>query len=201
MLLDNATNFNGTMAGALSISNNLCIYYAQAIINGVSVAEKLNGLNAGHLRWVPQYAGHFSFTNILYPDGNTYIFNAALRESRDIDSNGNGIDNYYDPMPFFVPSQMNFKWSVTNKPASLTSVLKWQSLSGSTNYVLYTTNLFSPNWQTLTNVSPFVSTGSTALVTNTVTLTNMVNYPASSSLRFYRVRMDENFTNLYGPGF
>jgi len=38
------------------------IYYAQAVMNGVSVAEKMNHKNSNRLRWVPMYAGYFSST-------------------------------------------------------------------------------------------------------------------------------------------
>src|ERR1039458_1617180 len=88
-LLDSATNFNGSQVSALNISANMVIYYAQAMVNGASVAEKLNHLNGNHLRWVAAYAGHFSSTNIVYPDGTTNTFNAALAQSSDIDSDGN----------------------------------------------------------------------------------------------------------------
>jgi hypothetical protein len=189
VLLDSATNFNGTQVNALNISANMVIYYAQAIVNGVSVAEKLNHLNNNRLRWVPQYAGYFSSVSILYPDGNTYVFNAALAQSQDIDSDGDGINNAGDPTPFFVPSQMNFKLTLTNRPPLLT-LLSWQSVPGATNYVEYTTNLASAAWITLTN---FITSGSSA--TNAV----YTNWVGSSVPRFYRLRIDQNSTRLYGP--
>jgi hypothetical protein len=190
-LLDSATNFNGTLVGALSINTNLVIYYAQAMANGVSVAEKLNHLNNNRLRWVPQYAGHFSSVSILYPDGKTYTFNAALAQSDDIDSNGNTIVNASDPTPFFVPDQMNFTLTLTNRPP-LMALLSWQSISGATNYIQYATNLISAPWINLTN---FITSG--PLTFNWMD-TNRVS---SSAPRFYRLRIDQNSTQLYGPGF
>ena len=174
----------------------MTIYYAQAMLNGFSVAEKLNGLNGGHLRWVPQYAGHFSSVTLVY-GGATITVNAALRNSTDIDSDGDGINNAYDPTPFFLPSQMMFSLSLTNKPLPHTPLLRWRSVPASTNYVQYTTNLLSGNWQTLTTLTNGSASG---MVTNTVTLTNMVNNPTPSAMRFYRVRIDESSTQLYGPG-
>src|SRR5690606_19196925 len=57
------------------------IYYAQLLINGVSWAEKLNGKNGGGLNWVPSYAGTFSSTNLVYPNGTTNRVNLALVQS------------------------------------------------------------------------------------------------------------------------
>lgn len=195
-LLDAATNFSGNLVSNLNISANLTIYYAQAMVNGVSVAEKLNGLNGGHLRWVPQYAGHFSSVTLTY-GGSTITVNAALRNSPNIDSDGDGVKNAYDPTPFFVPTQMMLAWSWTNKPPPLTAMLQWRSLPGSTNYVQYTTNLHLGNWQTLTTLTKL---SANSFVTNTVVLTNMVTYPNPSASRFYRVRMDQPSAQLYGPG-
>ena len=68
--LDQATNRDSVgNPAALNVNSNLVIYYAQAIINGVSVAQKLDGKNNGHLRWVPNYAGAFSSTNLPLSDG------------------------------------------------------------------------------------------------------------------------------------
>lgn len=188
VLLDNATNFNGTQVNALNINTNLVIYYAQAIVNGASVAEKLNHLNNNHLRWVAAYAGLFSSTNIVYPDGSTHTFNAALAQSQDIDSNGNGIVNAYDPTPFFVSSQVNFRLTLTNAPPLL-ALLSWQSVTGATNYVAYATNLTPAVWINLTN---FISAGSSASTVDP-------NPVASSVPRFYQVWINQNSTQLYGP--
>jgi hypothetical protein len=190
-LLDVATNFNGSQVNALNISTNMVIYYAQAMVNGVSVAEKLNHLNNNRLRWVPTYAGHFSSTSIVYPDGTTYAFNAALAQSPDIDSDGDGIVNASDPTPFFVPSQMHLTLTVTNNPA-FTVLISWRSIAVATNYVYYKTNLTSAAWFTLTTLTNLVASGSP--VTNTV-----VDHPDPSMPRYYRVRVDPSLTQLYGP--
>src|SRR6185312_118575 len=85
------TDANGNPQ-SIAIEPGMNIYYAQAIENGVSIAEKLNGkfgaayTNGGQFFWVSNYAGVYSSTNIAYPDGNSYIFNQALVISPDIDS-------------------------------------------------------------------------------------------------------------------
>ena len=88
-LLEYATNVDASYnVKSFVFSNNLVIYYAQAMANGVSVAEMLNHKNGDHLRWVPTYAGFFSSTNLVYPPGVTNTVNAALAQSTNIDSDG-----------------------------------------------------------------------------------------------------------------
>jgi hypothetical protein len=199
-LRDYATNFNGSLVNALSISPNLVIYYAQAMVNGVSVAEKLNGLNNNHLRWVPMYTGYFSSTNLIYTNADGTIttngpFNAALAQSTTIDSNGNGIVNANDPTPFFVSSEVNFKLTLNNPP--LTALLTWDSIPSATNTVYYRTNLVLGNWLPLTtNISPsLVPPAGGWPITNTITIA-VTN---TSVPHFYRVRVDPNSALLYGP--
>ncbi|MGO8743817.1 MAG: hypothetical protein ACLQUR_15645 [Limisphaerales bacterium] len=166
-LRDQATNrdASGSNFTALALSPNMVIYYAQAVIDGVSVAEKMDQKNSGHLRWVPEYAGYFSSTNIVYPNGTTNgPFNAALAESLDIDSNGNGSANGNDPAPFFVPSEVNFTPTLTNRPPWSVR-LQWATIPLATNYVYYRTNLLSPNWLPLTNFNNYYY-GANVAVTN-----------------------------------
>jgi len=92
---DDVGNFLG-----VQIDANMKVYYGQALANGSSVAEKLNGANGGRFCWVSNWnCGFFSSTNLLYPDGTTNRVNTALAQSCDIDSNGNGIVNCMDPAP------------------------------------------------------------------------------------------------------
>lgn len=146
VLMDFATNVDASYnVKSLVFSNNLVIYYAQAMFNGVSVAEKLNHKNGDHLRWVPSYAGYFSSTNLVYPPGVTNTVNAALAASTEMDSDGDGIVNASDATPFFVPAQLDFTITVSNtSPKSVR--LQWQTIPNSTNFIFYTTNLASP-WQ------------------------------------------------------
>jgi hypothetical protein len=149
------TNRVGTNLPALAFNTNLVIYYAQAITaDGISVAEKINHWNTNHLRWVPAYAGNFSSTNLVYPDGTTVVVNAALAASDDIDSNGNGIGNASDPTPFLASSQVVLSLTVTNLPP-LSSKLQWLAVPNATNYIYYKTNLLSPAWLPFTNFNNF----------------------------------------------
>jgi hypothetical protein len=107
----NATNTdaNGNFP-AFTIQPGMKIYFAQAMMNGVSIAEKLNGKNGGGFCWVSNYAGVYSSTNIPYPDGHTYIFNQALAISPNLDSDGDGTVNSGDSTP--IPAGLTF--DITN---------------------------------------------------------------------------------------
>jgi len=173
----------------LSINTNITIYFAQAMLNGNSVAEKIdeasrfNGKNGGNgpsvpgrLIWVPTYAGHFSYTNIV-SGGVTNAFNAALASSPDIDSNGNGIGNASDPTPFFLASQLNFTEALTNVPP-LSVKLSWMTIPLATNYVYYRTNLLSTNWMQITNFT-FASTNYPVRLANPGFV--LTNYPSPAT--------------------
>jgi len=142
----------------LTINTNLTIYFAQALINGISVAEGINtatttsGKNRGRLLWVPEYVGYYSSIPFV-SGGVTNLVNAALAQSPDMDSNGNGTYNAYDSLAFFTPDQINQTISSTNVPP-LSPVVTWDSIPLATNSVYYSTNL-GVNWQLLSSfVSP-----------------------------------------------
>ena len=210
-LRDQATNLD-THGNPIALTNspNLVIYYAQAVMEGVSVAEKLNHENNNHLRWVPAYAGHYSSTNIFYA-GTTNTINAALAASQDIDSTGDGTVNANNPEPVFVPSQVNFSVVVTNVPP-LSAKLQWTTIPNATNIVQYTTNLLSPSWQIFTNFNAYYY-GANLAVPVTPTngfispqtvpgpFTNVWVFDAltNSTQRYYRVLVSPNVANLYGP--
>ncbi len=178
---DFATNFgNGVISNVtFNANNNLVIYYAQAVMNGFSLAERLNHFNGDHFRWISNYAGYYSATNILYPDGNYYTFNMALAQSPDIDSDGDGIVNGQDSTPFFVPDEVQFALSVTNTTPEAAR-LTWTSIPGWTNYVYYSTNLALPGggWLLLTNP---VSTSAK----------NVLLDPVTGQTRFYQIHVGQ----------
>jgi hypothetical protein len=191
-LLDQATNrdSHGNPI-ALTNSANLVIYYAQAVMEGVSVAELLDHENNDHLRWVPAYAGHYSSTNIYYA-GATNFINAALAQSQDIDSSGDGIPNIDNPAPVFVSGQVNFSVTLTNVPP-FAARISWNSIPDATNYLQYATSL-PPVWITLTNyVTPPAPPYAPIANVFYDTVTN------STVQKFYRVVIDPNVTDLYGP--
>ena len=188
--VNSATNhdFSSGDYTSFQFDPNMKVYYAQAIANGASIAEKLNGKNGGAFVWVPEYAGNFSATNLLYPDGNVYRLNEALVESPDIDSDYDGVVNRFDPTPVLEPYMLSFSAFRTNQvilsPVRKTNQvvgLTWAAVGYGTNYVYYTTALSesNSNWALLTNF-PSGRSGGTNRVFDTITNTN----------RFYRVRVD-----------
>jgi hypothetical protein len=179
---DYATNRDGGgNVSSLSFNPNLVIYYARAVISGVDVSQKLDGKNNGHLRWVPTYTGIFSSTNLIYPDGSTNTFNAALAENPEIDSDGDGTPNASDTTPFFVPSEVNLNTYLTN--ANTTVAITWDTVPLATNCVLYTTNMLMTNWMVLTN---FISPIPYPSPPTNVTVFDAVVSPP----RFYKVRVN-----------
>ena len=158
-LVNAATNINasGDLA-LLQIDPNLVIYYAQAVAGGISVAERINNANGGRLRWVPTYAGIYSSTNLVYPDGSTNTFNAALVQSQNLDSDGDGLVNAVDPTPIFRPQDVVLAVVITNQP-SLGALISWPSVPGSTNTVFYKPAFSVASWLPLTNVvlGPFAN--------------------------------------------
>jgi hypothetical protein len=184
-LRDYATNFGNEVVSNVSFNNNLVIYYAQANVEGFSLAEKLNHYNHDHFRWVSNYAGYYSSTNIVYPDGTTNAFNAALAQSSVIDSSGSGIVNSQNPTPFFISSQVNFALSLTNA-AQPAAQLTWNSIPGATNFVYYKTNLLSTSWILLTNFS-----SPTAVPpVGGWPITNVLSDPLMNQTRFYQLRLN-----------
>ncbi len=174
------TNFDaGGNLAYLSIGSGMKLYYAQLIINGVSWAEKLDGKNGGGLNWVPSYAGAFSSTNMLYPDGTTNRLNLALVQACDLDSNCNGLGNCKDPAPLLVSEVSGFAAEIIQ---STNVVLSWYGAPLRTNYVEFKTSLTATNWQPLTNV--FIP-GAQCVPQQVVdVVTNVIPE------RFYRVRVN-----------
>jgi hypothetical protein len=148
--LDNfATNRDdaGNLVG-VNIDPNMKVYFGQAVAAGVSIAEKITGLNDGRLCWVSDYnCGFFSSTNILYPNGTTNRVNTALAQSCTLDSNGNGVVNCMDPAPIpgggcpfllppgvpIIPGGTNLPpdGGSTNNPVPSTASLPVRYVSGS----------------------------------------------------------------------
>ena len=156
--LTNGLFYSFEFTNWLTINTNITIYFAQALINGQSVAEAINnatinsGKNRGRLLWVPEYVGYFSSaTNVI--GGVTNLVNAALLQSQVIDSNGNGIANAYDSTPFFDASQVNLVITMTNVPP-ISPLLTWNTIPNATNFVYYSTN-FGSSWLVFSNfISP-----------------------------------------------
>jgi hypothetical protein len=181
-------------------AGNLTIYYADAVssatVNGgplLEVSYLLNGLNGGHLVWVPEYTGYFSATNMVYPDGSTNRLNVGLATgggSSQLDSNGNGTPNASDSDPLFVRGQMNFQnLGVING----SNELVWNSPPGSTNFVLSCTSNFM-SWNPIT----IVTNSSVVPPPGGWPITNVVYEPTNAASGSYRVKIIQDNSVLYG---
>jgi hypothetical protein len=97
-----ATNVsaNGSYYG-IQVQPGMKIYFGDAYANGTSIAEKLSADPSGRFGWVSNYnCGFFSSVTLTNPiTGSNYTMNAALRISTDVDSDGDGIVNFFDPTP------------------------------------------------------------------------------------------------------
>ena len=181
--VDDAKNY-----ASIQIDPGMKIYYGQALADGVSIAERLNGKNGGGFVWVSNYTtGFFSSTNMVYPDGSTNRLNTALVTSCSIDSNGNGIPNCMDPAPITLLSASSLALSVTVTNQSLrtdqstrAAMVSWTAFPSSTNYLYSSALPGGSNWQLVTN---FVFTGR---FPTRVTVTDLVK---TNAPRFYRVRV------------
>jgi hypothetical protein len=161
---------------AFELDPNFTIYFANA---NVSV-EKLDA-SGGRFRWVPDFAGPRSSTNIFYAStGKTYTFNVALVRSKDLDSDGDLIVNADDPEPLYVPENAALTLSLAAPPAR-TAILSWSALANSMNTVEFKASPNDASWQVLTN---FVHGPNTSPVSLLDPL------PASGSSRVYRLRVD-----------
>jgi hypothetical protein len=161
----------------LHINPNMFIYYARAVETFsnlvVDDSETIDnqskiGANNGRLRWVSSYAGYFSSTNLVSTNSlgvvSTNVVNISLAQSQIIDSDSDGIPNYLDPTPFFLPSEIQFTASVTNLPPESVRV-QWRTIPNATNFVYFATDLSSTNWQAFTNFNNWYY-GNNVAVTN-----------------------------------
>jgi hypothetical protein len=92
----------------LFIDPSLTIYYAAVKVgfvppNDLTPEEFLNdwtSLYGGKLRWVSEYAGPGSAVDVVVNGNQTIKVNRALRDSKIIDSDNDGVPNYFDYTPF-----------------------------------------------------------------------------------------------------
>ncbi len=190
-LLNFPTNYNF----ALSIDPDFTIYFANAYIP----PEKLDQVSGGRLRWVSEFTGPLSSTNILYPDNHFYTFNIGLVRSKDLDSDGDGIVNADDCTPIAVPgidtslpcpspASVAQSLAISTQDIGLTIglasggedvVLNWNAPANSANTVEFSDSLAAGTWQPLTN---FIN----GPVDTRVTVRQAAVHP----LRVYRVHMN-----------
>ena len=164
-------------------TTNLTIYFANANIP----VSKLDHTHGDHLRWVQDFAGPLSSTNLVYtnystvpPTYVTHTFNIALVTSTDLDSDNDGTVNANDSTPIYTAETVNFS-AVPTKGSKV--LISWHGLARSTNHLEYCPYLAPANlpaWLTLTNI--ILGPANT-----NVFLTDPIS---PGGRRYYRLRID-----------
>ena len=180
-----------TYTNWMDIDPSLTIYYAAARLgftpppnsSGIpqEPEEYLDGQFGGHLRWVSSFAGPNSTVMVIINGVPTPV-NSALRFSKIIDSDGDGIPNFYDATPFGGLSLSASLVGQLKSDNSLTNAVgvSWFALSNKVYTVEYATNLLHPTWNLLLKYTNNAHTNRNVTVLDT-------NAPAIGSRRFYRV--------------
>ncbi len=168
---------NGSLESALSISENMKVYFADSNVD----PEQLNGLFEGRLRWVSEFVGPNSGVDVVErATGNTVRMNRAIRESETIDTDNDGIVNKLDEFPLdFDSIQVTLRNVKYNTGGSSGVSFSWQARPNTSYQVEYTTNLQSGVWQPLTNIVNKSLSPSTATVQDK---------SGSAAQKYYRVR-------------
>ena len=157
------------------INPGITIYFASS--KGVP-EELLDGQFGGRMRWVSGYGGAFSGVDVVVNGNQTIRINRALRNSQTIDSDVDGIPNYWDLTPFdgIVINNVQLRQTAPNGLS-----LSWLGAAGAAYKVEYTANYSgAPSWQTLGSVTNVSGT------TNTMTFVD-AGVPAAGAHRYYRV--------------
>lgn len=176
----------------LVVDAGMTVYFAQAVANGVSVAEKLDGKAGGRFVWLSSFnEGHFSSKQVVYPDGSTNRLNTALVESCTMDSDGDGTVNCQDLSPIIVGASS--AGGTFTQAANGQIEISWNAPSFSTNQLYWSDSLNSPTWQLVTNaiVGPGGASNKGTLLLGPVGGRVTVREPAHSGLRFYRPKVME----------
>ncbi len=167
------TNIAAELETYLRIAPGLTIYFADAS----EPVEQLDGKFGERLRWVSDFAGPNSGVDVALADGRVIRVNRPLRDSQTIDSDGDGISNFWDDQPFSGVTITSF--NVTKTTPAMVEIT-WEGLPGKVYGVEFTDDLGGPvNWQLLFN--------HTNNATGIGPVTVQTPLPAAQPMRFYRV--------------
>ena len=166
-------NYATNVLDSLVIDPNFVVYFADSNLP----AEQLDGRFDGRLRWVRDFAGPNSSTNVLLPSGVSVPVNKALRNSVTIDSDADGTPNGLDPSPFDGVAFTAI--AITNQVVSPVTLLSWSAAAYTVYEVDYATNLVKPKWQVLLNYTNSAATNRIATIQDAL--------PNAGNQRYYRV--------------
>ncbi len=164
---------------ALIISEGMTVYFADSNVP----VEDLDGAfddieNSGRLVWVRDFRGPNSSVEVVDPDtGQTVLVNRGLRQSRIIDSDGDGTANGFDPTPFGGPTLTDL--AVDADGDVLRTTMSWFAAANTTYNVEFQSTVGNQDWQTLKTIRNDDNRRRMITVSDEVAVDN----PA----RFYRV--------------
>ncbi|MEW6156310.1 MAG: hypothetical protein AB1813_02700 [Verrucomicrobiota bacterium] len=165
---------------ALEINPGMVVYFADSNLP----AEELNDKVGGRLKWVSEFAGVNSGVDVLLLNGQTVRMNRALRNSRTIDSDGDGIPNFFDFYPLDANAGgLNTALAIT-LPTAQAPVISFAAPAGQTYVIEYTTNLSAPVWKPLENLNNVTVVDGKISISDT-------NILAGETQRFYRIRFNQ----------
>lgn len=183
----------------MEIAPGFTIYFAAAALgftppdlgNGITQTpeEYLDGKFDGRLRWVSSFAGPNSSSPVLV-DGVTVAMNTGLRNSKLIDSDGDGIPNFYDTTPLGGTTESPLPGgglvvtpqfvAPTGGGAQSVSI-SWTAAPNTAYEVEVSDNLLNPEWMPLKSVV----NGSSA--PQAMTISDPI--AGSGQQRYYRIRV------------
>jgi len=209
-LRNDATNFNF----AIGVDPDFTIYFGDCNLG----PARLTAISGGRLQWVSTFTGPQSSTNLTYPNGHTYTFNAGVVRSLDLDSDGDTVANGLDCTPIIPPGEENnpglwFGAQCTGgivsppvPPLAARAAAVAASLSSTSSDLGLAISLSSSGdqvtlqWNAPAGAASTVEYAGELGATSWRTLTNFINGPentrmtvrdaAGAPLRVYRVRVD-----------
>jgi hypothetical protein len=161
---------------ALEVKPGFALYFAAANLP----ADRLNGRSGGRLVWARDVVGPSSASSVVVDGSNRVVLmNRALRESTTIDSDGDGIVNFYDSSPRDDMNQDAMCLTAVGLAKEpLTISFSWVALPKSIYRVEYATSLTAQDWTFLRNYRNTAETSQTATIQELV---------VEDQPRFYRV--------------
>jgi len=128
---------------------------------------------------VPNVMGPTTTIEVRLASGVVVKVPRSLRESMQIDSDGDGIVNGQDATPFDGAKFANI--SVVNKPP-MTAVIQWSAAAGASYNLEYVTSLSSSDWKLIKTVK------SSSAVTSLLSYEDPIDPTAGP--KYYRLRFN-----------
>ncbi|MCP5516902.1 MAG: hypothetical protein H7A45_06540 [Verrucomicrobiales bacterium] len=167
--LEIAPSVQGDLENALSIDPGLTVYFADANM----AYDELTNAFPGRLVWVSDFVGPFSQVEVLLNSGRSVMVNRGLRESPEIDSDGDGIANKSDISPFDGAEITDFRLDGD------TLILTWRAAAHTTYRVEAVESLPGEDWAVVREYEHAADD------TAEVSIEDVM--PAGSRERYYRV--------------